>query len=415
MVMRGIGWICLAVLFGFVRPASADDDGWLTRSTLTGDWGGVRTTLADHGVTFESTELMTFQANAGGVPRSNHRTAFASQFNLINEIDFEKLAGIPGFVIHSEFWWQAGSSLNARDIAGLYEVSPAYGPNGILLGQLYAQQTLLDGGLEFRIGRLSADSTFATLPVFTDYLNTVINGVPGSIPLNAAVFTTAPAVEWGATVTFEPTETLQLAAGIYATDGPSAEPQASTNGTHFALHLDEGVFAVGQVTYKLNQAKDDTGLPGTYSIGGFFAGNDYADLKDGREGSGNYGFYALAQQMVYRTGEPGSDAGLTPWLAIAVQPQQDINEVPFSIAAGATWKGLIPGRDDDTAALMVAYSKISNTQAHMTGEVDLELAYTLAATPWLAVTPDFQYIVNPGGDPNANNAAVFGAQMSVTF
>ena len=89
--------------------------------------------------------------------------------------------------------------------------------------------------------------------------------------------------------------------------------------------------------------------------------------------------------------------------------------MPFFIAAGATYQGLIAGRDNDVAAIMVAYGKISDTQPHKSGEVVLELDYTLAATPWLAVTPDFQYIFNPSGGSSANNAAVFGAQLAFTF
>ena len=46
---------------------------------------------------------------------------------------------------------------------------------------------------------------------------------------------------------------------------------------------------------------------------------------------------------------------------------------------------------------------------------ELELDYTLAATPWLAVMPDFPYIFNPRGGSSANNAAAFGVQLAVTL
>ena len=115
----------------------------------------------------------------------------------------------------------------------------------------------------------------------------------------------------------------------------------------------------------------------------------------------------MAQQTV--------SPGLTPWAAIAWQPRDSINLMPFFIAAGVTWQGLIPDRPDDTAAFMVAYGKISDTQPHTTGETVVELDYTIAAMPGLAITPDFQYIFNPSGGSGANNAAVFGAQAAFTF
>jgi porin len=101
--MRRIVWICAFVLLGVGGTAFADDASWWTGPTMTGDWGGLRTTLADQGITFQAAELATFQANTGGVPHSNHNWAVASQFDLINEIDFGKLVGLKGFLIHSEF------------------------------------------------------------------------------------------------------------------------------------------------------------------------------------------------------------------------------------------------------------------------------------------------------------------------
>ncbi|HVI88956.1 MAG TPA: carbohydrate porin [Dongiaceae bacterium] len=413
--MRRISGVCLVILLSLSGTAYADDGPWWTWSTMTGDWGGYRTTLADHGITFQGGETATFQTNTGGAPHSNHNSAFASQFNLTNEIDFGKLAGLTGFLIHSEFWWQAGNSLSDRDIGNLFEVSHAYEPNGAYLGQLYAQQTLLNGGLQLQLGRLSANSTFAALPVFNDYVSAAINSDPANIPLNTSAFTSAPSVEWGAVVSYAPVDQIELAAGIYDTDPSSAAPKASANGTHFSLQPNEGVLTVGQVSYKLNQAKGDAGLPGTYSFGGFYAGNHYTDLNNGHQKAGNYGFYAMAQQMVYRDGGADSSTGLTPWAAVAWQPQENINLMPFFLAAGATYQGLIASRADDTTALMVAYGKVSDTQQGTTGEVTLEVNYTVAATPWLAITPDFQYIINPSGRTSANDAAVFGAQLAFTF
>src|SRR5713101_8375690 len=98
-------------------------------------------------------------------------------------------------------------------------------------------------------------------------------------------------------------------------------------------------------------------MPGTYSLGGFYASDDYADLNNGRQKTGNYGFYAMAKQMVYRDGGPDSSVDLTTWVAIALQPRDSINLMPFFIAAGATYQGLIADRDNDVAAIMVAYGK----------------------------------------------------------
>ena len=61
------------------------------------------------------------------------------------------------------------------------------------------------------------------------------------------------------------------------------------------------------------------------TTGGFHAGDRYRRINGSGDKDGNYGFYAMGQQMVWREGGFGSAEGLTPWLAVAYQPQQSIN------------------------------------------------------------------------------------------
>lgn len=45
----------------------------------------------------------------------------------------------------------------------------------------------------------------------------------------------------------------------------------------------------------------------------------------------------------------------------------------------------------------------------------IELSYQCQVTPWLIVQPDVQYIINPGGTQDLDNALVVGGRASVTF
>lgn len=172
---------------------------------------------------------------------------------------------------------------------------------------------------------------------------------------------------------------------------------------------------VGQLSYNINQESSEAGLPGTYYIGGFYSGADYQFLAGRGRSRGDYGFYLEGQQMIYRYGGPGSDIGLTPWLAITYSPQKNINQLPVLAMAGAIYHGLFPGRGDDNLACGFYYGKLSNVLPAATGEKVVELDYTLWATPWLGITPDFQYVFNPGGGSSSRNAAVPGIQFQVLF
>jgi porin len=83
--------------------------------------------------------------------------------------------------------------------------------------------------------------------------------------------------------------------------------------------------------------------------------------------------------------------------------------------AGAVYHGLIRGRADDNAALGFYYGKLSPATASSSVEKVLELAYTWWGMTWLSITPDFQYVFNPGGSGSNRNAAVIGAQFQVLF
>jgi carbohydrate-selective porin OprB len=228
-------------------------------------------------------------------------------------------------------------------------------------------------------------------------------------------FTSLPAVEWAAVGTLVPTESIAVALGIYGTNLPSGLPFASQHGLDFSFGGSGGPMEVAQLLYNLNRGPDDTGLPGTYYIGGFYSGADNQPLSEGRVRRGDYGFYWEGQQMIYRYGGPGSDVGLTPWISIAYTPQESINQLPLLVMTGAVYHGLIPTRSDDYLAAGFYYGKLSTSLPAGPGEKVLELDYTAWATPWLGITPDLQYVLSPSGGSSSRNALVLGGQFQILF
>jgi porin len=171
---------------------------------------------------------------------------------------------------------------------------------------------------------------------------------------------------------------------------------------------------MAEAGYQWNEAEDDTGLPGSATFGGYYDSSDFDSVDDSDEQrDGNYGFYLLLDQMVYREGGPdsakGSDQGLTPWAAFTLAPVERVNTIPFSASGGLVYQGLIPGRDDDLTALAVYYGKFSDRLQDQSAETVVEANHRLQLTPWLYVTPDFQYVIRPGGSDEEPDAAVFGA------
>ena len=48
-------------------------------------------------------------------------------------------------------------------------------------------------------------------------------------------------------------------------------------------------------------------------------------------------------------------------------------------------------------------------------ETVLECYYNLQLTPWLHISPDVQYIFNPGGDASVKDAVVVGVRIGIVF
>ena len=80
-------------------------------------------------------------------------------------------------------------------------------------------------------------------------------------------------------------------------------------------------------------------------------------------------------------------------------------------------KGIFDERDEDTFGLGYYYLSMSDDMADFLGlgsEQGIELFYNIEVTPWLHITPDFQYIIDPGGGL-ADDAYVFGIRTQMSF
>jgi porin len=249
---------------------------------------------------------------------------------------------------------------------------------------------------------------------------------------------------------------LSVLAAVFS-GNPAGTPGAANpqfhNGSGTAFSLSGGTFVISELQYGLNQGKEASGLPGIYKLGGWYHSGRFDDQRfdDGglslaapassgqpRRHDGDYGVYAVADQMVWR--QPGTeDQGLTLFLRLGAAPS-DRNLISFYADGGLAYKGLLPGRTQDTLALGVAYAQVGDHARRLdqdshavsglstpvrAAETALELSYVAQVTPWWTVQPDLQLVFNPGGpaaNPNdptglspVGDAVVIGLRTTVKF
>jgi len=241
----------------------------------------------------------------------------------------------------------------------------------------------------------------------------------------------------GARLAVKPTDQLTVLAAVFSGDPAGKDcndiaQACNRHGTTFSFS--GGALWIGELQYAVNQDKNSVGLPGVYKLGGWYETADFADQHFGLDGagatvsladptvagplnhSGNGGVYAVADQMVWRAGEQS----LNLFARGGVAPS-DRNLVSYYVDGGAGFKGLLPGRANDTLTFGFAYAKISRDAAALDQdllaingppqpirdyELLFEINYTMQIAPWWTLQPDLQYIVHPGGNvPDPNNPA----------
>lgn len=416
--------------------------GLLQRDKLLGDLGGLRTRLEDKGITFGLQEQAEVFGNVtGGVRRG---AIFEGALLMSLAVDTEKLVSFPGGKINVSAYQIHGSGLSGNNLGNLNVVSGIEAPRSTRLFDLWYEQSLADGKVTVRVGQQAADQEFITTQYGALFLNAGFGWptLPAlDLPSGGPAY---PLATPGVRLKLLPSEQVSILAGVY-----NGDPSDNRAGTSFRLN--KGVFAIGEVQYAINGGEDATGLPGVYKIGAWYNSNSFADQRFGYDGlsladpdgvgeprfrRNNWSLYAVADQLVYR--EPGTkDQGIGVF-ARAMGAPGDRNAVNVFLNAGATYKGIVPGRVNDTLGLGLGYARISDTASKFDSdtirfsgslfpirrsETVLELTYQAVVTPWLTVQPDFQYVFNPGGSVPSQrapsravgDAAVLGLRTTIVF
>jgi len=393
------------------RHTGCKDEDFDWDEALSKSWNGVRAKMRQLGLSPVLSYTGVLQTNVTGGP--HQIWGYAGQLVAGLNVNLEKLLKIPGMSLYVGGSWGTGDNLSGS-LHNLFPVNTLYAPS-YYLGELYLQQTLLKNNLTMVVGRLAAANTFVTLPVLTNYVNYGINPNPYPLGGNDISFFGPPTgTEWGAQASYNVTPVVQISAGLFNNNLDSANGQ--NHGTYWTLQQgNKGALVVAEVSYFPHQIANDQGKQGEYTLGLITDNNSFPTFPDGQTKSGGYtGVFAMGQEVVYQPDGPGTPRGLTVWGSWAYNSKPLISILPLFCGAGASYQGLIRARKNDVVSLGWIYGRVSNLVPGTSAEQVLEVNYRWLYRPYLAVTPDFQYIWKPGGS-SIPGVAVAGVQLSVTF
>ena len=309
--------------------------------TLSHDYFGFREKLRQLGITPSMSYTGALQTNVTGQTHQNWDMQDSWSPGL--NVDFGKLLKMPGMSVYVEGSWGTGDNLSGY-LNNLFPVNTLYAPS-YYLGEMYLQQTFLEQSLTLLGGRIAAGNTFATLPVFTNYVNYGLNPNPYPLGFNDVTFFAPPAgTEWGAQGTYNVSPVVQVAAGMFNTNLNAANGQ--NHGTDWTLQQgNKGALVIAQTSYFPHGLVADQGKQGLYTVGVIGNNNSFPTLPKWETQSGGYvGAFVLGQETVYQPDGPNTSRGHTVWGSWAYNAKPLISPIPLFWAAGASYQGLFKRR-----------------------------------------------------------------------
>lgn len=452
--LSNAGFALAILLFGTVAraqttatPAASAPTGLWQQDTLTGDWGGLRGKLADQGIVVGLQEQSELWGNMSGGLKTG--VVYDGLTTASVQLDLDRLVGWTGATFFVDAYQIHGRGPSGNLVGNQQIVSNIEATRGTKLYALWLEQKLFSGRMTIRIGQEGANDQMMITQYGALFLNSSFGfpGLPASdLPSGGPNYPLAtPFVR----AEYQATDQLTLVGAVFNGDPAppgSGDPQLRDAGGT-AFRVNDHVLAFTELWYAINQ---DAGLPGTYKLGAWYDSAHFADqifdsnglslanpASDGiaRAHSGSFALYGIADQMLWK--KPGTkDQGLAGFLLMMGGPGSD-NLSNLFVEGGINWKGMFPGRDNDTFGLGVAYLGISPAArqfsqdvvaftgkgtAYSSNETVLEATYAYQIAPWWTMQPDLQYVINPGANvPSVfttkalKNAFVAGVRATVTF
>jgi porin len=388
-------------------PRSYSGNIW-NRSTLSGDWWGLRNQLGDKGVTLD----MTLTQAAQGIVHGGKDTGWqygGGRGDIILNVDTQKLGLWPGGFLNVEaegnfvpednlfktvngrtgalmsvyasqlFPTPSGDNFNLPALNFTQFLSPYF---GLTIGK-YATITSTSGDMnEFAHGKGD-----------TQFMNTALN-------VNPIMLTTIPYSTLGTGLIVLPTKDPQQA--IITVFVLSTTGKASTSGFEDLDDDNLSFTAEGRVR------TDFLGMTGHQTFGALYSNKKFTSIDqnalfifengafEAKKGSWNihYNF----DQFLYEP-KKGSGEGIGIFGRFGAS-DGDPNFMHFFYSLGVGGKGVIPTRERDRYGFGFYYIDVENpklqglfrTTKLLRDEYGFEAFYNFAITPWLQLTPDIQVV-----------------------
>lgn len=383
-----------------------------TAPRLLGDAGGPRRRLEDLGIEVQLFYHQVLAWNADGGADPDGEAGHSASYDFLTRARLEPPAGWEGLELLLHVKGQYDRNVNAAVGALSDPIDDADLDEAIYVSQLWIQQSFLGDRARLRVGFLE-QQTFFDRNAYANsedlqFLSTFLDNDP-VVPLANGL---------GVSLLLLPARWIEIAAGVADADNVPRRAGFETAFDDF-----ESLHGYLELAFRPRLPIGGRGRPGTFRIGGFRDGRDRVlfgrvdAMGRPRSERGHWGAYLSADQELYGAPEGGGSLGAFARVGWA---DGDASRIEWFGSAGLELRGFLPGRDRDVAGLAGYQARISDRlRAAGSRDLDRETGFEaycrIAALPWLDVTPDLQYILDPGADERVDDAWVVTLRFRVTF
>jgi porin len=382
-------------------------DFW-TRSTLTGDWGGLRNELAAKGITLDVNFTQTVQGIVSGGKDTGWQYS-GGRGDITVSLDTQKLGLWPGgfltfeaegnFTPEDVFRRTVNGRTGAVMPVNSNQIYPTPAGDNFNLPAFNFTQ-FLSPYFGLTIGKLATiTSTSGDMNEFahgkgdTQFMNLALN-------FNPVMAVTVPYSTLGTGLIVLPTKDPNQA--IVSFFVLSSTGKASTSGFE-DLNGNNLTFAgEGRVR------TDFFGLTGHQLLGATFSNRKFTSLNQGLrfvlenralvDEKGSWNVYYNFDHYLYQP-KKGADEGIGIFGRFGASDGEP-NFMHYFYSLGIGGKGIIPSRTLDRFGLGFYYIDIKSpqfqgllqTRKFLRDEYGLEAFYNIVITPWMQLTPDIQII-----------------------
>ncbi|MBJ9938178.1 carbohydrate porin [Acinetobacter pittii] len=430
--------LTLAVLgsqFALANEPWSQDRQW-----LLGDWNGKRQQLEQQGYKFTASIMSQSATNLDGGYNDSNTFENAAQLSLGANLDLEKIAGWKDTTASLVVTKRDGNALTLERIkdprsSQLGNAQEIYGRGKIWrLSQAWVKKGFIDNTVQVKFGRMGMSEDFNSSQC--EFQNLLLCG--GQLGKSiGSIWYNSPVSVWATNVKYQFAPEWTLGLGVYEVNPDNIKTESNSDGFNLDMNNVKGATIPVELAWKPKLAAFN-GLPGEYKVGALYSTAEANDIKTaGKVHDGKQSFWINAQQQLTNKGED-------PKRGLYVSFNGVVNDKATTFVQStqqlALWyKGPFDSRPNDSIGFGIAnyvvndrakdkqiatnesrgyysYDSIASDYIPIQDdELNVELNYTYQWSPAVMLRPNIQYIHQPAGVKEVDDAWVAGLSVKVNF